>query len=40
MMRTFDAGEEEFFKKEIVACPWVDKTVLEHGEQHVEEEAH
>ena len=31
MMRVFDAGEEIFVRKELVMCPWVEQTVVEHG---------
>ena len=37
MVRSFDAGEEIFVRKEFVMCPWVDKTVIEHGDSPSEE---
>ena len=37
MVRTFDAGEEMFVGKDIIMCPWVDKTVIEHGDGPGEE---
>lgn len=35
MLITFDTGSNvTFFEREIIACPWVDETVLEHGDTH------